>query len=284
MHWHEWGHSCCGEPVLRCPVNRDKLETAELDPVMSESGLLMDSDRTCPPRLLNCSRTFGAVQTKLAVGLALGVGLLGWVGWGVSRASQQSVSVYWLTDANSDIHYVIEERTVRGFSDDRAIAAGLNILIDGHPQDQLLSAVPTNTELLGARQEGDEIYLDFSEEFASGGGASSLLGRVTQVLYTATSSAPAAKVWIAVEGEPVEVLSGEGLLVEQPLTRASFPPNFKDYIASPQQLEQDLESAPDPNAEHNTGSSLTSESDLHINSDTDPVDRLQDPDGLDGVI
>ncbi|MEM8716272.1 MAG: GerMN domain-containing protein, partial [Cyanobacteria bacterium P01_G01_bin.4] len=110
----------------------------------------------------------GAVQTKLAIGLALGVGVLGWVGWGLSRALQQSVSVYWLTDANSDIHYVIEERRVNALSSDRALAAGLNILLDGHPQDQLLSAVPTDTELLGARQEGDEIYLDFSEEFASG--------------------------------------------------------------------------------------------------------------------
>ncbi|MEM9568973.1 MAG: GerMN domain-containing protein [Cyanobacteria bacterium P01_E01_bin.34] len=210
----------------------------------------------------------GAVQTKLAIGLALGIGVLGWVGWGLSRALQQSVSVYWLTDANNDIHYVIEERTVNALNSDRAIAAGLNILIDGHPQDQLLSAVPAETELLGAKQDGDEIYLDFSEEFASGGGASSLLGRVTQVLYTATSATPTAKVWISVEGEPVEVLSGEGLVVEQPLTRDSFPPSFKDYIASPQELEQALESNP------------LSHSEYTPNADPGIPDPLQDSESL----
>ncbi|MEL7083298.1 MAG: GerMN domain-containing protein [Cyanobacteria bacterium J06597_1] len=264
-------------------MSRDKLELAEFGPCMSTPGRQIHINPACPSRLSLSSKpsflsrwsdfpySMGAVQTKLAIGLALGVGVLGWVGWGLSRALQQSVSVYWLTDANSDIHYVVEERRVNALSSDRALAAGLNILLDGHPQDQLLSAVPTDTELLGARQEGDEIYLDFSEEFASGGGATSLLGRVTQVLYTATGSTPAAKVWISVEGEPVEVLSGDGLLVEQPLTRDSFPPNFKDYIASPQDLEQALESNPDPNSE------------FAPNADPDTPEPLRDPESLGGV-
>jgi len=42
--------------------------------------------------------------------------------------------------------------------------------------------------------------------------------RVAQVLYTATSLQPNAKVWIDIEGKPLEVLGGEGLLLEQPLT------------------------------------------------------------------
>jgi len=46
--------------------------------------------------------------------------------------------------------------------------------------------------------------------------------RVAQVLYTATSLQPNAKVWIDIEGKPLEVLGGEGLLLEQPLTRESF--------------------------------------------------------------
>jgi len=46
--------------------------------------------------------------------------------------------------------------------------------------------------------------------------------RVAQVLYTATSLQPNAKVWIDIEGKPLEVLGGEGLLLEQPLTQESF--------------------------------------------------------------
>lgn len=174
--------------------------------------------------------------SKIAVALAIGLGIVGWGGWALSRLTRKQVAVYWLTDGNSDILYVIHEREVNALNASQAISIGLNILIEENPQEQLLSAIPPDTKLLDARQDGDEIFLDFSDEFTRGGGATSLLGRVTQVLYTATSIAPDSQVWIAVEGKPVDVISGEGLLIEQPLTRASFPPSFKPYEVPSEEL------------------------------------------------
>ncbi|MBC6435773.1 spore germination protein, partial [Nostoc sp. HG1] len=37
---------------------------------------------------------------------------------------------------------------------------------------------------------------------------------------------PKAKVWIDVEGKPLEILGGEGLEIERPMTRQSFEENF----------------------------------------------------------
>ncbi|MEW5861695.1 MAG: spore germination protein, partial [Cyanobacteriota bacterium] len=57
-------------------------------------------------------------------------------------------------------------------------------------------------------------------------GSASMTGRVAQILYTATSINPNTNVWIDVEGKRLEVLGGEGLVIDQPLTRQNFEKNF----------------------------------------------------------
>jgi len=47
------------------------------------------------------------------------------------------------------------------------------------------------------------------------------------VLYTATSLDPEAKVWLEVQGEPLEYLGGEGVYIPQPLTRNEFQANYE---------------------------------------------------------
>jgi spore germination protein GerM len=68
--------------------------------------------------------------------------------------------------------------------------------------------------------------VNLSENFTTGGGSSSMMGRVGQVVYTATSLNPQAKVYIDVNGKPLEVLGGEGVEIPQPLTRESFQKNY----------------------------------------------------------
>ena len=62
-----------------------------------------------------------------------------------------------------------------------------------------------------------------------GGGSSSMIYRVAQVLYTATSIDPEASVFLSIEGQPLNEnypLGGEGLLLDYPLNRKNLQQNF----------------------------------------------------------
>ena len=94
------------------------------------------------------------------------------------------------------------------------------------------STIPPQTRLLDLRVREDGIHLDLSREFERGGGSSSMIYRVAQVLYTASSINPQASVFLSIEGKPLSQdypLGGEGLLLDYPLTREQFARDFLQY-------------------------------------------------------
>ncbi len=93
-----------------------------------------------------------------------------------------------------------------------------------------IASIPTNTKLISTSIKSDGIHIDLSKEFVEGGGSTSMLGRLAQILYTATERNNKAKVWITVEGKKLETLGGEGIEIKQPLTRKDFQQEFRDII------------------------------------------------------
>jgi spore germination protein GerM len=88
------------------------------------------------------------------------------------------------------------------------------------------TAIPAHTRLLNIVQTPQGIKVDLSQEFTAGGGSSSMIARLGQIIYTASSLDPNQPIWLLVEGKPLTVLGGEGLMIEQPLTRAQFETDF----------------------------------------------------------
>lgn len=160
------------------------------------------------------------------LGFLLGLGVMGGAWW-YSIGPRQTLSLYWLTSADNSIDYVQQERRVRAFDTQEAIRLALEELIAGPRDPHLTTAIPPQTRVLDVRVEGNDIFLNFSPEFTQGGGSTAMMSRIAQVLYTATSQNPGARVWISVEGRALEVLGGEGLILDQPLTRVSFVPSFQ---------------------------------------------------------
>jgi spore germination protein GerM len=106
----------------------------------------------------------------------------------------------------------------------------------GKPDDKLTSTIPVGTKLLSAKVKSDGIHVDLSKEFTQGFGATSMIGRLGQVVYTATAQNPDAPVWITVEGKKLEVLGDVGVEVRQPITRQTYNQDFPinpDAAATP---------------------------------------------------
>ena len=137
------------------------------------------------------------------------------------KDNQQEVAIYLIND-NLDVQ---PQKIAVAKSDnpEEVISNAFNYLLT-NPQDN--SVIPEATQLQSLEIKEDGIHIDLSAGFVTGGGSASMIGRLGQVIYTATSLDENAKVWISVDGESLETLGEEGLMVEQPMTRESFANNF----------------------------------------------------------
>lgn len=84
------------------------------------------------------------------------------------------------------------------------------------------TAIPMGTELRSVTIDDTVATVDLTEEFTSGGGSASMMGRVAQVVFTLTQVPTVEAVAFEVEGTPLTELGGEGLLLEEPQTRADW--------------------------------------------------------------
>ena len=142
---------------------------------------------------------------------------------------EKTVEIYRVQDQNGEIAWVPTPVTLEVEEDSSAVVleAALQRLLAQPTDENRFSEIPPNTQIIGVQANSNEVYVDLSPEFTTGGGSASMIGRLGQVIYTATSLNPDAKVWISVAGEPLEILGGEGLEVPQPATRKNFEAQFQ---------------------------------------------------------
>jgi hypothetical protein len=84
----------------------------------------------------------------------------------------------------------------------------------------MTSTVPAGTEVLGVDLDDGLATIDLTGTFGTGGGSLSMFGRVAQVVFTATQFPNVDRVVLWMDGEPIEFLGGEGLILTEPQTRA----------------------------------------------------------------
>jgi spore germination protein GerM len=145
------------------------------------------------------------------------------------QATEESVQIYWLGDRGQHLELLPASISIqKSASKQEKVETALKTLLNGQPTASESTAIPEGTKLLGVTTEQDGVRVNLSKEFTTGGGTASMTGRLGQIIYTATSLEPNSQVWLDVEGQPLELLGeGEGLMVDQPMTRENFKENFE---------------------------------------------------------
>jgi len=108
----------------------------------------------------------------------------------------------------------------------------------------ITNAIPSGTDLISVVVEGGVATVDLTSEFDDGGGTFSIRARLAQLVYTVTAYDPGITgVRLQLDGEPVETFSGEGLVLDDPMTREGFEdflpgiliesPGFDSWVRPP---------------------------------------------------
>ena len=110
----------------------------------------------------------------------------------------------------------------------------------------MFSTVPADTLLLGIAVKDKVATVDLSKEYESGGGTLSMSLRLAQVVYTLTQFPTIDAVLFKLDGKPVEVFGGEGLILDHPVGRADYEeltpailvesPTVGDTVGSPMRI------------------------------------------------
>jgi hypothetical protein len=92
----------------------------------------------------------------------------------------------------------------------------------GDAGDGLVSAIPEGTLLRDISIADGVATVDLEGTFDDGGGSASVLGRVAQVVATLTRFPTVDRVAFRLDGEPVESVGGEGVVVDPPIGRRAI--------------------------------------------------------------
>ncbi|MGG6294180.1 GerMN domain-containing protein [Leptolyngbya sp. AN02str] len=141
--------------------------------------------------------------------------------------AETTVQIYWVKDTGTRLELAAAPITIQDQDQPQdVLTVAFEQLLQGPESTTVASTIPNNTQLRSLDVESDGIHVDLSKEFTTGGGSASMMGRLAQVIYTASTLDPNAEVWISVEGQPLEVLGGEGIMIDQPMTRGDFQDEF----------------------------------------------------------
>jgi hypothetical protein len=124
----------------------------------------------------------------------------------------------WFTNSDGLSLHVVNRTQA---STRRVGTAALEALLEGpesfEAESGVGTAIPKGTQLLGLRIEDGIAFVDLTSEYESGGGSFSMFMRLAQVVCTLDQFPTVKGVLFSLDGEPVDVFSGEGIVLDHPV-------------------------------------------------------------------
>jgi hypothetical protein len=135
------------------------------------------------------------------------------------------IRAYYVLDGAVGVEGLVP--TLREVPETAGVArAAMEALLDSSPildaYQQISTAIPAGTRLLGLSIRDGVATVDLSREFESGGGSASMSYRLGQVVYTLTQFPTVDSVLFQVEGTTVTTFGSEGIELGGPQSRFDY--------------------------------------------------------------
>lgn len=106
--------------------------------------------------------------------------------------------------------------------DDSIVAGALRELFIGPTKNEklkgIMSEIPIGTRLIDVEEGEDEVLINVSSKYVTGGGSATMQLRYQQIYKTLKKIVPFKEIYMNVDGKVLKTIGGEGLEVTQPLT------------------------------------------------------------------
>ena len=171
--------------------------------------------------LTGCSNSEQAKEHSRNTGLSFGRNLI-------------EVKVYFTKSKKpEDLSFIPASRKIS--KDDSIVGAALKELFLGPTKSEelrgIMTEIPTGTRLIKVEESEDEILIDLSSQYLTGGGSAAMQLRYLQIYKTLKKICPFKNLYLNVEGKALKTIGGEGLEVTQPLTK------INDYTKKQEKAE-----------------------------------------------
>lgn len=136
------------------------------------------------------------------------------------------VSVYFVgQNAKKEEVYKVVKRVYHGAEDGTKIKYSIENLLKGPTKAEqakgIYSEIPQGTKLLSIEEKPDKVIVNLSGNFEQGGGTDGLYKRLYQLIKTSNKNTTL-DVYLYIDGKQVEIIGGEGIMINQPLNDKSL--------------------------------------------------------------